>query len=229
MTTRKAARSTSRFRKILRDNGLSLAMGVLFLLAIVGQTVAGLATYNGEQASHHRPTLGYWSYLQSSHFAEATFENWESEFLQMAAYVLLTAILFQRGSAESNDPDQPESPKSTPRDPARRPWPVRRGGVARKLYEHSLGLAFGIIFLLSFTLHAVAGARLYSEDQRSHGEPPVSMRQYVSTSRFWFESFQNWQSEFLAILAMVVLSIFLRQQGSPESKDVESPHGETGA
>ena len=229
MTTRRAARPTSRFRRILRDNGLSLAFGGLFFVAIVGQAVTGRATYNGEQASHQRPELGYWNYLQSSHFAEATFENWESEFLQMAAYVLLTAILFQRGSAESNDPDQRESPKSNHRNSARRPWPLRRGGVARKLYEHSLGLAFGIMFLLSFTLHAAAGARLYSEDQRSHGERPVSMRQYVVTSRFWFESFQNWQSEFLSILAMVGFSIFLRQQGSPESKDVESPHGETGA
>jgi hypothetical protein len=119
--------------------------------------------------------------------------------------------------------------KAPPRDPSKRPWPVRRGGIARRLYEHSLGLAFGLLFLVSFTLHAVSGTRRYSEDQREHGAPLVSTQQYLVTSQFWFESFQNWQSEFLAILAMVVLSIFLRQKDSPESKDVESPHGETGA
>jgi Domain of unknown function (DUF6766) len=213
----------------LRDNGLSLALGTLFVLTLIGQTLTGQATYNAEQTSHGQLTLGYWSYLQSSHFAEATFENWESEFLQMATYVLLTMILFQRGSAESRDPDGHETLKAPPRDPRKRPWPVRRGGIARRLYEHSLGLAFGLLFLVSFTLHAVSGSRRYSEDQREHGAPPVPTQQYLVTSQFWFESFQNWQSEFLAILAMVVLSIFLRQKDSPESKDVESPYSETGA
>jgi hypothetical protein len=230
MTRRRAARSPSRLRRLLRDNGLSLALGGLFLLSLIGQTLTGHATYNAEQKSHGRQTVAYWSYLRSSHFAEATFENWESEFLQMGAYVVLTMLLFQRGSAESRDPDGPEEPsKSRSRDASQRPWPVRRGGVARRLYEHSLGIAFGLIFVISFALHAVSGAQLYSEDQRKHGEPPISAPQYLGTSQFWFESFQNWQSEFLAILAMVVLSIFLRQKDSPESKDVESPHSQTGS
>jgi Domain of unknown function (DUF6766) len=230
MTRRRPARASSRLRRLLRDNGLSFALGALFLLSLIGQTLAGHATHNAERKTHGQQTVAYWSYLRSSHFAEATFENWESEFLQMAAYVVLTMLLFQRGSAESRDPDgQEEGSKSRPRDASKRPWPVRRGGLARRLYEHSLGTAFGLIFVASFALHAISGARLYSEDQQKHGEPPISAPQYLVTSQFWFESFQNWQSEFLAILAMVVLSIFLRQKDSPESKDVESPHSQTGS
>jgi succinate dehydrogenase hydrophobic anchor subunit len=106
---------------------------------------------------------------------------------------------------------------------------VRRGGLVLRLYEHSLSLAFLLLFLVSFTLHAASGARHYSEEQLEHGAPGVSMWEYLGTSRFWFESFQNWQSEFVAIGAMVVLSIFLRQKGSPESKPVDSPHSQTGA
>jgi Domain of unknown function (DUF6766) len=228
VTTRRD-RARSGLAKLLRDNGLSITFGLLFVVFLLGQSVAGHRSYNEDQEAHNEPKLTYWSYLWSSHFAEATFENWESEFLQMAAYVLLTAILFQRGSAESNDPDKPETAPSRPRDVKRIPGPVRRGGMVLKLYEHSLGLAFALIFLISFSLHAVSGATRYNDEQSGHGRPGVSVPEYLGTSRFWFESFQNWQSEFLAILAMVVLSIFLRQKGSPESKDVESPHSETGA
>jgi hypothetical protein len=106
---------------------------------------------------------------------------------------------------------------------------VRRGGLVLKLYEYSLSLAFLLLFLISITLHAVAGAADYNQEQSAHGElSAVTPIQYAATSRFWFESMQNWQSEFLAIAAVVVLSIFLRQRGSPESKPVDSPHAETG-
>jgi hypothetical protein len=215
--------------KVLRDNGLSIALAVAFVTLLGAQSLAGQRAYNEDRRAHDAAELSYWQYVRSSHFLEATFENWESEFLQMAAYVVMTALLFQRGSAESNDPDRRETPKSPRHDPRQAPWPVRRGGLARKIYEHSLGLAFGLIFFLSFALHAVSGARHYNETQGIHREPQVTVAEYVGTSQFWFESLQNWQSEFLAILAMVVLSIFLREKGSPESKDVESPHGATGA
>jgi hypothetical protein len=168
--------------------------------------------------------VSYPEYLRTSHFAEATFENWESEFLQMGAYVLLTALLFQRGSAESNDPDEPQKSGSAVSQRDERPR-----GLARILYENSLGLAFVAIFLASFLLHAVSGAEMHNEEQIQHGLPTVTVAEFVRSSQFWFESFQNWQSEFLAILSMVVLSIFLRQKGSPESKDVDAPHRETGA
>jgi hypothetical protein len=159
------------------------------------------------------------------------FENWESEFLQMAIYVIFTAFLFQRGSAESKDPDTvselDEDPGQHQHDP-QAPGPVQKGGLALTLYAHSLSMALLVLFGLSFLGHAVTGTHHYNEEQRAHGQAPVSLLQYVSTSRFWFESLQNWQSEFLAVGTLAVLSIWLREKGSPESKPVHSPHAETG-
>ena len=215
--------------RLLRDNGLSIILGALFAAFLCGQFAAGHRVYNEEQREHGEPAVGAIAYLRSSHFLEATAENWESEFLQMAAYVFLTVFLFQRGSAESKDPDASEAVDRAPR--ARRqdaPWPVRRGGLVLRIYAHSLTLAFALLFVASFIVHAVAGARRYNGEQAVHGHPPVTVSAYLGTSQFWFESFQNWQSEFLAIAAMVVLSIFLRQKGSPESKPVDSPHRQTG-
>jgi hypothetical protein len=216
---------------ILRDNGLSITLAALFAVFLVGQSLVGHRVYNQDEQAHGNPPVSYRDYIRSSHFAEATFENWESEFLQMAAYVFLTVFLYQRGSAESKDPDKRDAVDRSPRPGGHRrqvPWPVRRGGLVLRVYEHSLSLAFLLLFLASFLLHALAGASHYNQEQLDHRQSPVSTLAYVLTSRFWFESFQNWQSEFLAIVSMVVLSIFLRQKGSPESKEVASPHGETG-
>jgi hypothetical protein len=218
-------------RRILRENGLSITLVLLFVVFWFGQSVAGHREYNNEQEEHRQPAVSYFSYLQSAHFWEATAENWESEFFQMYGYVVLTAFLYQKGSSESKKLGESEPVDRDPRRSKRRdaPWPVRRGGLALKLYEHSLSLAFLLFFLISITLHAIAGAGVYNDEQMAHGQPGgLSFLQYAVTSRFWFESFQNWQSEFLAIAAMVVLSIFLRQRGSPESKPVDTPHHETG-
>ena len=214
-------------RRILRDNGLSLTLLVLFVLFLAGQVLAGQRAFNEDEREHGRAPVSLGAYLRGSHFAEATAENWESEFLQMAAYVWLTAFLFQRGSAESNDPDGKDRKRPPP--PARRmPWAARRGGLVRMVYERSLSLAFALLFVVSFSLHAAAGAARYSSEQLAHGGHTVGTWAYLRTAQFWFESFQNWQSEFLAILSMIVLSIFLRHEGSPESKEVERPHSETG-
>lgn len=218
-------------RKILRQNGLSLVLTVLFLLFLVGQAVAGMYEYNDDQRQHGGPTVDFVSYLGTAHFLEATMENWESEFLQMFAFVGLTAFLFQKGSAESKKLDEEEPVDRDPRKSRHKkdaPWPVRKGGWILTIYEYSLSLAFLLLFLMSFTLHAVGGAREYNQNQREHGQhEAVTTLQFMGTSRFWFESLQNWQSEFLAVGAMVLLSIFLRQRGSPESKPVATPHSET--
>lgn len=219
--------------KTFRRHGLSLVMGAAFLCFWGGQVVSGRMQYNEEREVTGKPPLGVGAYLHSMHFLEATMENWESEFLQMGSYVFLTAFLFQKGSAESNDPDG-EDPLAED-DPWRKrndpqaPWPVRRGGWVLRLYENSLGLAFLILFLGSMALHALGGSRLYSEQQLAHGHEAVSFLGYFATSQFWFESLQNWQSEFLAMVSMVLFSIFLRQRGSPESKSVAAPHSATGA
>lgn len=225
--------SRSAMRRRLRNNGLAIALFAIFAAILIGQSLVGWHVYNQDQREHGEATVGYVAYLQTPAFMEVTFENWESEFLQMAAYVLLTAWLFQKGSAESRDPDAPDgedggAPVSdgTPHD--ERPWPVRRGGLWLRLYEHSLLIAFTLLFTLSFVLHAIGGAGQYSQEQEAHGGHAVSVLHYLTTAQFWFESLQNWQSEFLAVFAIVVLTIFLRQKGSPESKAVDAPHHQTG-
>jgi hypothetical protein len=229
------ARPSARgLRKLLRDNSLSLALLTLFLASLLGHLLAGLRVEREESREHGTPApSGLLDYAASPHFLESLFENWESEFLQMAAYVVLTIFLFQRGSAESKDPEssQPDPCEADPRAHARArgaPWPVRRGGAALKLYSHSLSAALALLFVLSFGLHAIAGLGHYNERRAEHGLDAATLGEYASSSAFWFESFQNWQSEFLSVAALVVLSIFLRQRGSPESKPVHLPHAHTG-
>jgi hypothetical protein len=222
----------SRLRAFARDNGLSITVLALFLAFLAGQTISGWHEHNEELSEHGQPVLSLGGYLSSGHFVEATAENWESEFLQMAFYVWLTAFLFQKGSSESKRIGAPEAVDRDPRlfrTKRNAPWPVHRGGWVLWLYERSLTLAFLLLFLVSFAIHAAGGAALFNEEQQSHGEEPVSVLGFMTTSRFWFESFQNWQSEFLALAAMAVLSIYLRQRGSPESKPVDAPHDQTGA
>ncbi|HZA03862.1 MAG TPA: DUF6766 family protein [Propionibacteriaceae bacterium] len=219
-------------RTWLRDHGLLVANLVLFAVFIGGMAVTGVRVYNDEQAEHGGETVSFLGYLATGDFVEATFENWESEFLQMGMYVVLTIFLFQRGSSESKAIDEPapqdEDPREHINDP-KAPWPVRRGGWVLRAYENSLAVLFFLLFLGSWLLHAAGGARAYSEEQVQHGGEPVTTLQYIGTSQFWFESFQNWQSEFLAVAAIVGASVYLRQKGSPESKPVAEPHVDTGA
>jgi hypothetical protein len=220
-------------RRFVREHSLSIVTLTAFLVIwLGGQAWAGHRTYNEEQRSHGEPTVGFGEYLTTAHFGEATFENWESEFLQMGVYVLLTAWLVQKGSAESKppegDPRLDEDPRDHRHDPDA-PWPVRRGGWVLRLYENSLGIALLALFVVAFTGHLVAGAHEFNAGQMAHGEPQVSTVGYLFRSQFWFESLQNWQSEFLAVGTLVVLSVYLRQRGSPESKPVHEPHHATGA
>jgi hypothetical protein len=218
-------------RQKVRDNSLSLVLFGLFVLIFLGHSIAGYYEYNEDQHEHQQPPIRYAAYLVSGHLWATVFENWESEFLQMTAYVILTVFLFQRGSAESKDPDAAEEVDEDPRthqhDPDA-PGPVRTGGLALRVYQHSLALALFLLFVLSFVGHALSGTKYYNDEQREHGQPTLSVLQYVGTARFWFESFQNWQSEFLAVGTLVVLSIWLREKGSPESKPVHRAHAETG-
>lgn len=218
-------------RNLVRDNGLSLVLLGLFAFCWLGQAFAGWRVFEDEQGVHGALGVAFLSYLASPHFLEATAENWESEFLQMSAYVILTVFLYQRGSAESKDPDGSEEVDDEPAPgtaPRTAPWPVRRGGWVLELYRHSLSLVLLGFFLLSFLGHAIGGHELENLKRLEHGELTVSLGGYVTSAQFWFESFQNWQSEFLAVLSIVILSIFLRQKGSPESKPLAAPHARTG-
>ncbi len=218
-------------RNIWRNNGLSIVLFGLFLVFLFAQSLTGYRVEREELLDHGAPPVTYWGYVTSGGFVEATFENWESEFLQMAAYVIFTVFLYQRGSSESKKPEGREEVDADPRrvrDKRNAPWPVRRGGAVLRLYEYSLSLAFLFLFLLSFVFHAWGGAADYNQQRELHGDSPITTLQYMGSARFWFESFQNWQSEFLAVASIVVLSIFLRQRGSPESKPVAAPRHHTG-
>jgi hypothetical protein len=214
----------------LRDNSLSLAMFGCFAVFIAALSLVGLAEENRSLAEHGHPGIGYLDYVTSGAFVEAVFENWESEFLQMAAFVGLTAVLRQRGAPDSKPMTGRAAVDADPRRARRRdsPWPVRAGGVWLRIYEHSLTIALVLLFLGSFALHAIGGASSFSEELAAHGEPPISTLAYLASARFWFESFQNWQSEFLSVGALIVLGIYLRERGSTESKPVADPDSETG-
>jgi hypothetical protein len=214
-----------------RNFGLSIVLLSFFLSFWIGQAIVGRWEYNEEREDRGLPPMAMSEYLHSSHFWEATGENWESEFLQMSAYVFLTVFLFQKGSSESKNPDQESPQDKDPRlehDKPGAPWPVRRGGWVLRLYENSLSLAFLSLFASAVAVHAAGGVRLYNEEQIALGKSAICLSEYLQTSRFWFESLQNWQSEFLAMGAMVGLSIFLRQRGSPESKPVAAATSQTG-
>lgn len=196
-------------------------MFACFLLFVMGQTLTGWHDNNNDALLHHDATLSLGEYLLSGAFYEALFENWESEFLQMGAYIVLTVFLFQRGSWESKDPDSDNAVDESPdahggdRDV---PGPVKAGGWKLAFYKHSLSIAFFAAFFLSFTGYLIGGAKAYSDELKDYGHAPVSPLEYLATARFWFESLQNWQSEFLAMFCIVVAWIYLREQGAPESK-----------
>ncbi|MEJ3747381.1 DUF6766 family protein [Actinomycetes bacterium KLBMP 9797] len=217
-------------RKWLWFNALSLVMFGAFLVFVILQSVFGWHVHNEELTQYDQPAIGYWAYLGTGHFVEAVFENWESEFLQMGAYVLLTAYLVQRGSPESKPLGQKDRPedyreKATSRSPA----PARRGGWQLVLYRNSLSVALLGLFALSFLIHLLGGTADYNEQQAlESGAASISAWQFLGTSEFWFQSMQNWQSEFLAVGALIVLSIMLRQHGSPQSKPVTATHAHTG-
>jgi glycerol uptake facilitator-like aquaporin len=216
-------------KKFLKNNSLSLVFFILFLLSLGGQAVTGLKQHNQEMEEKGGQQLNMSQYFTSGHFLQSTFENWESEFLQMALFVILTMFLYQKGSSESKDPEKKEEVDREP-NPRRRnaPWPVKKGGLALAIYKHSLCYALTIIFILSFLLHWYGSLKDFNEEQILKHLPTETAFQYMSNSRMWFESFQNWQSEFLSVFSIVVLSIFLREKGSPQSKPVDAPDSETG-
>jgi hypothetical protein len=218
--------------KVLRENSLTIVLVVATVATLLGMSLTGLSVHNSDLIQHGQPAISFTAYLTSGDFLSALFENWESEFLQMSAYVVLTAFLFQRGSAESKDPDSPseqdEDPATHAADPET-PLPVRLGGLPATLYSYSLGIILFVLFLLSFVLHLQNSAAAETVEALNHGQAAPTIWEHVGSAKFWFESFQNWQSEFLSTAVLVVLSIFLRFRGSPESKPVAAPHSKTGA
>jgi hypothetical protein len=216
---------------IVKRHALLLVLLGLFAIAAAGEMIAGHAVWNRERIEHGAPPMTLAAYLRGGHVWEALFENWESEFLEMAVFVVLTVVVTAEGSAESRRPGAIELTDADPRRFAHLPnvpWPVRRGGWILWLYERSLGLAFALLFALAWSAHAFTGWRAERASEALEGLPLSSLRDWILSSRFWFQSMQNWQSEFLGIASMVWLSVYLRQRGSPESKPVHASHRETG-
>jgi hypothetical protein len=220
-------------RTFLRENGLALFFGALFLLSLAGQAVAGFHAFNDDQIADGASPSSFAGYLTSSDFGTDIAENWQSEYLQFAFYILATVYLVQRGSPESkpignegteSDEDQQVGAHADDDSPA----PARAHGGRLWWYSNSLGLTMLLIFLGSWTAQAVAGRAAYNAAQLRAYQDPVGLGDYVASPDFWDRTLQNWQSEFLAILSMTVLSIYLRQRGSPESKPVGAAHSATG-
>ena len=213
----------------LRRNGLTLVFLGLMALSLVGHALAGHAHDNAQRLEHGDPPQSLAAYVAGGEFQSTLFENWESEFLQMALFVLLTVWLRQRGASESRKMDPGEEPPPPKVPKAEQPWPMRVGGVWQRLYEHSLSAALLLLFAVSAVLHFVGSWRHHAEQQRMHGEAVTPMAEYAGEPTFWFESFQNWQSEFLAVVALCLLSIWLREKDSPQSKPMTARHTDTGA
>ena len=208
-------------------NSLTLVFMLIFLLSLIGQMITGWQEYNQQLAEQGAPSVDYGQYLASGHFLQATFENWESEFLQMALFVILTIFLRQKGSSESKPLDEEEEVDKAPKPSPDAPWPVRKGGWWLKIYQHSLSIALIGMYLFSFAIHWYGSWKDYNEQQLLEHKATRSAIDHLFSSRLWFESFQNWQSEFLSVAAIIFLSIYLRQKGSPQSKPVDMPHHET--
>jgi hypothetical protein len=220
-------------RRFLRENSLSLFFGLIFLLALFGQAIAGHAEFDNQQLSQGLPPISMGSYLTSADFATDVMENWQSEFLQFFLYVFATVWLVQRGSPESKEIDKAgresdEDQKVGRFAEADSPRWAAIGGLRTAIYSRSLGFAMASIFVLSWLAQSISGVTAYNEQQLSQLEAPVSWLSYVTSADFWSRTLQNWQSEFLAVGTMVVLSIYLRQRGSSESKPVGAPHDATG-
>ncbi|KAF4407625.1 MULTISPECIES: DUF6766 family protein [Streptomyces] len=220
-------------RGFLRDNSLGLFFLAAFLLALAGQALAGRTEYNNQLEAEQLEPVGFWTYVSSSDFGVDVMENWQSEYLQFFLYIFLTVWLVQRGSPESKSPgregrESDEEQYAGEHAAADSPRWASAGGTRQWVFSRSLGLVMGTIFVLSWLAQSLAGAAAHNERRLQQLQAPLSWGQYLTSADFWSRTLQNWQSELLAIASMAVLSVYLRQRGSPESKPIGSAHASTG-
>jgi hypothetical protein len=220
-------------RSFLRHNSLSIVFLLLFLGALTGQAFAGHADFNEDQDRHGDPHVSLARYVVSSDYGTAVMENWQSEYLQFTLYILLTVWLVQRGSPESKPPgksgrESDEDQRVGEHADEQSPRWAKVAGARRALYENSLVLVMGTIWLGSWLAQSVTGVVEYNTERLDHHEEVVSWANYLTRPDFWEKTLQNWQSEFLAVGSMAILAVYLRQRGSPESKPVGAPHHSTG-
>jgi hypothetical protein len=220
-------------RRFLRENSLSIVFLALFLAALGGQAIAGHADFNDAADRHGDPHMSLARYLVSSEFGTAVMENWQSEYLQFTLMILLTVWLVQKGSPESKELDKAgresdQAQKVGPYAQQNSPRWAKLGGIRRAIYENSLVLVMGTFWVGTWLAQSVTGMVQYNSERLDHRQDPVSWSHYVTSPDFWENTLQNWQSEFLAVGSMVILAVYLRQRGSPESKPVGTPHESTG-
>jgi hypothetical protein len=223
-----------RLKRFVKENSLSIFFLLLFLACLAGQAVAGWKQFNAQQVAEGLGTLPFARYLTSTDFSVDVTENWQSEFLQFLTYLMATVWLLQKGSPESKSLDRVgresqreqkigefslvDSPRSA----------KRSHGLRLRLYSSSLLLVMGAIFFASWLIQSVAGWAAFNETRLQQLQDPISWGAYLTDADFWSRTLQNWQSEFLAVGTMAVLSIYLRQRGSSQSKPVGQPHESTG-
>ena len=220
-------------KRFLRDNGLSLGFGALFGGTLVAQAFVGHADFNQDAVAHQEGTVSLWRYVTSSSFGSDVMENWQSEYLQFTLFTLGTIWLLQRGSPESKEMGKAGTESDQAQqvgghaDPGSPKW-ARMRGFRATLYSWSLLIVMCAIWIATWVAQWITGRTAYNAEQLTHHEPVVSLVGYMGTADFWNRTFQNWQSEFLAVGSMAILSVYLRARGSPESKPVGAPHEATG-
>jgi hypothetical protein len=219
--------------RFLRENSLSIAFLVIFLLSLAGQALVGHGLFNQDQLLHHGDPISLGRYLTTSQFAADVAENWQSEYLQFSLYILGTVWLLQRGSPESKELDKvglesQEEQRIGRHATAHSPRWAKVGGLRTAIYSNSLLLVMTALWLGSWFAQSIAGWSAYNADQLDHQAATVDWLGYLGTNDFWDRTLQNWQSEFLAVGSMAILSVYLRQRGSAESKPVGAPHDATG-
>ncbi len=205
--------------RFFKDNGLSLSFLGLYLLCGIGQSLTGVRSFNDDRLQHHLPGVNLRHFLTTGTFLDGVFVNWQAALLQLFVLVLFGSLLFQRGGTHSRKQED----EAGHQDEDKKPHPPRSW-----IFRHSLSLAFLVLFLLSFALHVVYGAVANNEERLLTRDAPQAIGTFFASAKFWSSTLSCWQAEFFAIFAYVILSIFLRQQNSPESKPEDSSDKETG-
>lgn len=232
-----------RLRKFFSDNGLLLLFVALFLACLLGQALSGFALYNANQSAHGVAQYGFWPYLATGAFLQGMFANWQAAILQLGSLIIFGVFLRQRGAAHSLKPGssgktrkRPQHPfremrRSTPKGSTKAPRRKTRDSPDRGanwLHDNSLSIAFVLLFFITFLFHLFSGAAAFNHQRAFNRQSALTAAQFFISSKFWFTTLQTWEAEYMAIALYIFLSIFLRQEGSPESKPANSPDSETG-
>ncbi|MGH6989334.1 MAG: DUF6766 family protein [Stellaceae bacterium] len=199
----------------IRESSLSVILFALFIVCLVAQSVAGWRLQDETLATHGQAALGYLHYLATGTYLEGLAANWQAAFLQLASLIAFSGFLYQRGAPHS-------------RDPRKRRKRRRKASRVSWLYRNSFFLSFLLLFGLTLVLHVVGGTSADNAERALAGQPPITIAAFLFSAKFWSTTLQTWQAEYLAIVIYVILSVFLRQEDSPESKPVESRNETTG-